>query len=228
MNKTAIIVAGGSGKRMRYETPKQFLMLNGYPLLYYTLNLFYKFTQNIDIILVLPGKFIDEWKEMTEKCNISIQHTIVEGGPTRYHSVKSGLNACNNLYPGSLVAIHDGVRPFVSQDVLNEGFTVAIHKGSAIPVIPVHETLREVSGAYSMVVQRENYCLVQTPQFFHLDQIVDSYRIPYSETFTDDACVFEASGRQVTLIEGNRENIKITHPVDLLFAEKVITSGTQF
>ncbi len=228
MIKTAIIVAGGSGSRMQSETPKQFLLLNGFPLLYYTLNVFSKYSPHIQIILVLPEKYIELWKGMLEKYSITIQHTIVEGGPTRFHSVTSGLRKCTELHPGSLVAIHDGVRPFVSHTVLDEGYNIAFRKGCAIPVVPVHESLREVNGAYSAIVPREKYCLVQTPQFFQLEFIADSYNIPYSEAFTDDASVYEASGRQVTLIDGNRENIKITHPVDMLFAEKILLSGIDF
>jgi 2-C-methyl-D-erythritol 4-phosphate cytidylyltransferase len=228
VKKIAIIVAGGSGRRMETGTPKQFLLLNNLPVLYHTLNCFTNFQEYIDIVLVLPEAFTEKWKSFIHHFPNHIPHSIVDGGPTRFHSVKSGIKVCMNEHPESIVAIHDGVRPFVSPKVLKEGYSVAKLKGSAIPVIPVKETLREVNGAFSKTVPREKYCLVQTPQFFQLGLIADAYNIPYSETFTDDAGVFEASGRQITLIDGNYENMKITHPVDMLFAEKLLSSGYDF
>jgi len=214
----AIIVAGGSGKRMMSETPKQFLVLKNYPVLYHTLTVFHTHPLKPDIILVLPEKHIETWKELCLKYNISIPHTVVPGGPTRFHSVKSGLAACAHINQEAIVAIHDGVRPIVSHDLISQGVTIASRKGSAIPVVSIKETIREVSGSFNKVVPREKYCLVQTPQFFQLALIVDSYRISYSETFTDDAGVFESSGRQVTLIDGLYQNIKITGPEDLEMA----------
>ncbi len=228
MKKTAIIVAGGTGSRMKSNIPKQFLIVQHYPLLYHTLRIFSTFEEYIEIILVLPEQHIEIWKSMCEKFKILIPHNIVAGGPTRYHSVKSGLKACAEQVTGTIVAIHDGVRPFISHSLLKEGFSVAELKGSAIPVIPVKESLREVHGAYSQIVPRNLYHIVQTPQFFNLNLILDAYRIPYSETFTDDASVFEASGRDISIIQGNDENIKITSPVDLLIAERILSLGFIF
>jgi 2-C-methyl-D-erythritol 4-phosphate cytidylyltransferase len=218
VKQIAIIVAGGSGKRMMSETPKQFMILKNYPVLYHTLLVFHTHPLQPEIILVLPEKHIDTWKDLCLKYNITIPHTVVSGGPTRFHSVKSGLLACAKLNQPAIVAIHDGVRPIVSQELISQGYTIASRKGSAIPVVPLKETIREVSGSFSKIVPREKYCLVQTPQFFQMELIVDSYRISYSETFTDDAGVFEASGRQVTLIDGMSENLKITGPEDLEMA----------
>lgn len=163
MKKIAIFVAGGTGSRMKSQTPKQFLIINKFPVLYYTLNIFYNFSEHLEIILVLPEQHIDRWQFLCEKHQIQIPHTIVAGGPTRFHSVKSGLKACPQTDSEAVVAIHDGVRPFVSLNVLQNGFSVAEHKGSAIPVIPVKESLREVSGAYSQSVPRNMYYIVQTP-----------------------------------------------------------------
>jgi 2-C-methyl-D-erythritol 4-phosphate cytidylyltransferase len=222
VKKIAVIVAGGSGSRMKSETPKQFIQLRDFPLLYFSILPFHKHPDNVDLFVVLPLHQIDNWKNLCSIYSIDIPHQIVEGGPTRFHSVKSGLKACSGSDPNSVVAIHDGVRPFVSQTVISEGYTVAGMKGSAIPVVPVRESLRQVSGSFSSPVPREKYCLVQTPQFFQLGFISDSYLIQYSETFTDDAGVFESSGRQVTLIEGNKENIKITDPQDMHIAQKLV------
>jgi len=219
LKKIAVIVAGGSGNRMLLQTPKQFMIIHGKPLLFHTLNVFARINDSVSIVLVLPEKHIELWRQLCEEHKITIAHTIVSGGPTRFHSVKSGLKECDKFPDDSVVAIHDGVRPFVSEEVIKNGFEIAARKGSAIPVVPIIETIREVSGSLSKTVPREKYCLVQTPQFFHLPQIIDAYRIPYSETFTDDAAVFETSGRQVHLIDGNRENVKITQPSDILMAE---------
>lgn len=213
---------------MRSQTPKQFLILDRFPVLYYTLKIFFNYPEHIDIIIVLPETSIERWRLLCEKFQIKIPHRVVAGGPTRFHSVKSGLKAIPQNDFEALVAIHDGVRPFVSQNVLQNGFSVAEHKGSAIPVIPVKESLREVSGAFSKSVPRDIYHIVQTPQFFKLETITDAYRIPFSEAFTDDASVFESSGRQITIIEGNAENIKITNPTDMVFAESLISSGFNF
>jgi len=220
--KTAVILAGGSGNRMQSDIPKQFLILNHKPVLFYSLNLFYSLFPETDIIIVLPEKHIATWKSLVSEYEILIPHKIVSGGPTRFHSVKSGLKMCSDVKEDHVVAIHDGVRPLVSVSVIREGFAVAGRKGSAIPVTPVNETLREVNGSFSEIVAREKYCLVQTPQFFQCSLIKDCYTIQYSETFSDDAGVFEASGRQVTLIDGNLENIKITNPSDLIVASALL------
>jgi len=222
VKKIAVIVAGGSGSRMKSEIPKQFIQLKNFPVLYYSLLMFENHIDSVELIVVLPENQIDRWKALCNHYAIEIPHQVVEGGPTRFHSVKSGLKACAGFDPKSIVAIHDGVRPFLSQTVITEGYIVAGMKGSAIPVVPVRESIRQVSGSFSSQVPREKYCLVQTPQFFQLELIRDSYRIQYSETFTDDAGVFESSGRQVTLIEGNKENIKITDPQDLVIAQKLV------
>jgi 2-C-methyl-D-erythritol 4-phosphate cytidylyltransferase len=221
--KTAVIVAGGSGKRMQTNIPKQFLILNNKPVLFYSLNSFHSFDPDTDIIIVLPEKHISTWKSMVSEYEIRVPHKVVAGGPTRFHSVKSGLKICSNIQENHVVAIHDGVRPLVDLSVIREGYAIALRKGSAIPVVSVNETLREVNGSFSKIVPREKFCLVQTPQFFQCSLIRECYTIQYSETFSDDAGVFEASGRQVTLIDGNPENIKITTASDLTIASALLS-----
>lgn len=203
---------------MKTEIPKQFLLLQSKPVLLYTLNTFKEFAGNDSLILVLPEAHIALWNEICSQFDVQTKHTVVAGGPTRFHSVKSGLSACKNKLPDSIVAIHDGVRPFVGKEVIDTGFSIAERKGSAIPVIPITDSVRRVKGAYSTSIPREELFLVQTPQFFMFEQIQDAYKHPYSQEFTDDASVYEACGHQVTLFEGNKENIKITEHADLQYA----------
>lgn len=225
MNKVFVVVAGGSGKRMKNDVPKQFIIINNFPILYYTLKNIHTACPEAKIILVLPLIHIDFWKQLCVNYNINIEHTIVEGGPERFHSVKNGLNAINDFNQDTIVAIHDGVRPFVSKDIIDSGFLVASRKGSAVPAISIPDTLREVSGAYSKIVPRQKYCLIQTPQFFNFKQLIDAYQITWSDTFTDDAVVYETSGRQITLIEGSKNNFKITEISDIIFAKAIIDNG---
>lgn len=207
---------------MKSEVPKQFLLLNNYPVLYYSLKLFFEHSSETEIILVLPEKHLKQWDTLVSDYSIQIPHTVVSGGPTRFHSVKSGLRACSQFEGDHVIAVHDGVRPLVKNEVLQQGFYIASKKGSAIPVIAVNETMREVCGSLSRIVPREHFCLVQTPQFFRYLELKDCYTIQYSEAFNDDAGVYEASGRQVTLIDGNPENIKITNPSDIAMASVLL------
>lgn len=222
MNKVFVVVAGGSGKRMNNDVPKQFIVVNNFPLLYYTLKNLNSACPDAKIILVLPFIHIDLWKQLCVKYDINIEHSIVEGGPERFHSVKNGLNAIKNYSDNTIVAIHDGVRPFVNKDIIDTGFLIAARKGSAVPAISIPDTLREVFGAYSKVVPRQKFCLIQTPQFFNFKQLLDAYQISWSDTFTDDASVYETSGRQITLIEGSKVNFKITENYDLIYAKAII------
>jgi 2-C-methyl-D-erythritol 4-phosphate cytidylyltransferase len=222
VNKIAIILAGGNGQRMKSNLPKQFLLLNNTPVLLHTLHAFNSFSNHIEIVVVLPENQVAHWSDLCATHQLRIPHAVTEGGPTRFHSVKNGLNFCRTKFSEGVVAIHDGVRPFVSNQILSQGYKIANTKGSAIPVIPLRESLRKISGALSTAVPREKYCLVQTPQFFRLSEIYQAYQIAYSETFTDDAAVYETSGRQVSIIDGAIENIKITEPVDLAVAKALI------
>ena len=222
MKKFVIIVAGGSGLRMGTELPKQFLELCGKPVLMHTLERFYNFDPQSELILVLPEIQQHFWKELCLKHSFTIVHQVVTGGPTRFHSVQNGLKLVSGE---GIVMIHDGVRPLVSHQTLARCCHVAQSSGNAIPVLPVNESLRKVEGTQNLAVDRSLYYSVQTPQTFLADQILQSFCQPYEPTFTDDASVAEKAGYQIHMVEGNTENIKITTPTDMIIAEAFILSG---
>ena len=219
LKKSVIIVAGGSGNRMQSEVPKQFLLLRNKPVLCHTIQKFNSFDANISIVLVLPENQFLFWKELCKKYNFTIDHQLVKGGNTRFESVKNGLA----LIPdGQLVAIHDGVRPLVSENVIKNCFQKAEESGAAIPVIAINESLRSLTDDGSKVIKREDIKLVQTPQVFNSSILKKAYNQKFQESFTDDASVLESFGERVYLVEGNRENIKITQALDLKIAEVLI------
>lgn len=214
MNQYALVVAGGSGLRMGTDIPKQFLLLKGEPVLMHTLR---KFKSCRHIVLVLPAAQIVYWNELCAKYNFTLPHTVVEGGNERFYSVLNGLNA---LPADGLVAIHDGVRPCVSIDVINEAFATAEKLGNAIVAVPSKDSIRMVDGGKSVAVDRSKYYLIQTPQVFNLSLLKEAYSSAvYQTTFTDDASVFEHAGYQINLVKGEYANIKITTPEDLPLAE---------
>jgi 2-C-methyl-D-erythritol 4-phosphate cytidylyltransferase len=219
MKLYALIVAGGSGKRMGAEVPKQFLELGGRPLLMHTIERFKQFDNTIEIITVLPENQIRNWMDLQEKYSFSIDQTMVKGGKTRFHSVRNGLEFIET--PG-LIAIHDGVRPFVSRDTIKRCFDAAERLGNAIPVIPPSDALRLISNDESSPLNRLQVRLVQTPQVFNTDLIIKAYKQEYMPEFTDDASVLERMGVHINLVEGNRENIKITNPEDMLISNAFI------
>lgn len=219
--KFALIVAGGKGMRMGTELPKQFLPIGGRPVLMRTLEAFYTYNSEIQIILVLPCSQQDYWKQLCREYRFSLPHVIADGGETRFHSVKNGLALVKT---SGLVGVHDGVRPFVSQEVITRCYDLAAEKKAVIPVIDVVETVRHLQGEKSMTVSRDEYKLVQTPQVFDADLLKQAYEQPYTSHFTDDASVVEALGMPVHLTVGNRENIKITTPYDLKIATVLIDS----
>jgi len=219
MQKVIVIVAGGSGTRMNSELPKQFIEINGLPILMHTISQFHLYDASMDIRLVLPKSQIDFWNEMQPYYNFEIPCKVYEGGSTRFDSVKNGLDEIDD---DSLVAVHDGVRPFVSIETIDKGFQLAADKGTAIPVISVQETLRHLSEEQSTTVNREDFKLVQTPQIFNSAILNEAYKQPFSPKFTDDASVVESLGYAIHLYNGNRENIKITTQVDLLVAKAYI------
>ena len=219
MRKQVIIVAGGKGKRMHAEIPKQFLNVSGKPILFYTLECFYNFSKQIELILVLPEPYIDFWKSLSKKFELNIDHKVTVGGNSRHQSVKNGLKLVSG---SSLVAIHDGVRPLVTNDTLKRVFEKAEKKGNAIPVLRLNESVRMLNGEESKPVERDKYRLVQTPQCFHSELIKKAYHQKYSKSFTDDATVVEALGVKINLVKGNPENIKITRPGDLKIAEALL------
>jgi 2-C-methyl-D-erythritol 4-phosphate cytidylyltransferase len=211
-----IIVAGGSGTRMNNKTPKQFLLIAEKPLLFHSINTFYNFSKDLSIILVLPTLQIEKWKSLCNEYNYNVPHIIVEGGKTRYNSVKNGLKLIDEP---ALIAIHDGVRPLVSHKTISNSYNGAEKNGTAIPVVNINDSLRELYDNKSKSVNRNNYKIVQTPQCFKSEILHKAYQQNYDESFTDDASVVEKTGIRIFLVEGNMENIKITTPYDLLIAE---------
>ena len=221
MGKSVIIVAGGSGKRMGEEIPKQFILLKERPVLMWTISNFVRFDAGMNILVVLPASQIESWEELCYEHNFKEAHLIVKGGETRFHSVRNGLDA---LPESDLVAIHDGVRPLVSQKTIANCFAEAALTGAAIPVLPVNETLRMGTMNYSKTIDRSTCFSVQTPQVFKMKLLKEAYLQPWDATFTDDASVFEKKGYRVTMVPGNQENIKITHPADLIFAGELLNT----
>lgn len=219
MTQYALIVAGGKGLRMGTDLPKQFLPIGGKPVLMRTLEAFYTYNPEMQIILVLPRSQHKYWTELCGEYHFSLPHTIADGGETRFHSVKNGLAFVTS--PG-LVGVHDGVRPFVSQEVIARCYALAAEKKAVIPVVDVVETVRHLEGEGSATVSRDDYKLVQTPQVFDATLLKEAYEQPYTSHFTDDASVVEAIGAPVFLTPGNRENIKITTPFDLKIATALI------
>ena len=212
MKKSVIIVAGGKGLRMGSELPKQFLPIGGKPVLMHTLEVFRKYDATLQIIVVLPKEQQDLWRQLCKEHGFAVEHLIANGGETRFHSVKNGLALVQA--PG-LVGVHDGVRPFVSVDVISRCYDLAKEHKAVIPVIDVVETLRHLTDGGSETVSRNGYKLVQTPQVFDVELLKQAYAQEFTPFFTDDASVVEAMGIPVYLAEGNRENIKITTPFDL-------------
>lgn len=202
MYRTALIVAGGKGLRMGSELPKQFLPIGGKPVLMHTLEAFHRFDKRMQLILVLPREQQGSWRELCEMHRFNIRHEIADGGETRFHSVKNGLALINGI--GGMVGVHDGVRPFVSQEVIARCFREAAVRKAVIPVIDVVETVRHLTGSGSETVNRNDYKLVQTPQVFDVDLLRRAYEQEFTPLFTDDASVVEAMGVPVHLVEGNQ------------------------
>ncbi len=221
-----IIVAGGSGKRMDTALPKQFLLLNGFPILMHTCERFYQYDKSLSFIIVLPSEHIETWNLLCQKYAFSIPHKTIAGGSERFYSVKNAIDHIQTQRnsPEALVAIHDGVRPLVSLKTLRKAFIVAGEYGNAIPVISVIDSVRKVEEMGSSIIDRSQLRLIQTPQIFRLSLIIKAYNQPFSERFTDDASVLEAMGENIVLTEGNAENIKITRPIDLIIAESLLKS----
>ena len=222
-----IIVAGGKGLRMGSDIPKQFLPIGGKPVLMRTIERFREYSAELQIILVLPKAQQDYWKELCHQYSFPLPqqggvrggsgdpYLLADGGETRFHSVQHGLALIPDDAEG-VVGVHDGVRPFPSLDVIRRCYETAREKKAVIPVIPVVETLRHIEKGNQY---RADYRLVQTPQTFDIQLLKAANRRPYQETFTDDASVVEACGQEVSMVDGNRENIKITTPFDLKIAE---------
>ncbi len=219
-----IIVAGGKGMRMGADTPKQFLSIGGKPILMRTIERFHEYNPELGIILVLPQSQQEYWKQLCTEHNFEVNHTIVNGGDTRFESSRNGLAAIPDEEIG-VAGIHDGVRPFASKEVIENCFETARDDFAAIPVLPVTDTIRYVDKqGGGKNVMRSDYRVVQTPQVFDIQLLKQAYNTDYQESFTDDASVVESLGCQATMVEGNRENIKITTPFDIIIAEALLKS----
>ena len=221
MKRYAIILAGGNGSRMNAATPKQFMLLKGLPILMHTINRFYDFDSNIHIILALPQSHIVAWEKLCKAHIFNIKHQVVSGGETRFHSVKNGLDAITET--NVVVGIHDGVRPFVSNETLISCFEVAQKLGNAVPSISVSESMRKVENSENTCLDRNQVKVIQTPRCFQIGLLKKAFLQTYLYSFTDDATVVEAIGEKINLVEGNAANIKITTPYDLKIAEVILS-----
>lgn len=217
----ALIMAGGSGQRMGSDVPKQFIELAGKPILMHTIQVFADFDNRMQIILVLPENQLELWKHFCMEYDFNIPHRIVAGGTERFFSVKNGLDF---IETDGIVFIHDGVRPLVSHQTIKRCLDMALQKGNALPVISVSESVRFTDQDACKAIDRNKVKLVQTPQTFRVSLINEAYKQPFDEKFTDDALVLEEMGYPINITEGNRENIKITWPADLVWAEALMKS----
>jgi 2-C-methyl-D-erythritol 4-phosphate cytidylyltransferase len=220
MNKYAIIVAAGSGIRMGGTVPKQFILVNNKPVLYYTLQTFLNAFADIQIILVLPVDYTDMGQEILDAYFDKEKIRITGGGDTRFQSVKNGLQLV--IEDDSIVFVHDGVRCLLTEQLIHRCYAQAVTTGTAIPVITSKDSIRIIHDEGNDAMDRNKVMMVQTPQTFHSKILLSAFQIDYKEKFTDEATVVEAYGMKVTLVEGEENNIKITKPIDLLIAEKII------
>ena len=215
-----IIVAGGSGTRMNTALPKQFLLLNGLPVLMHTLNAFYNCASSPQIILVLHSDYHDYWQDLCASHNFVVPHQLVKGGESRFHSVKNGLDTIKER--NAVVAIHDAVRALTPILIIDHSYTYAAKNGNAIAAVKSRDSIRQMKGEHSVSLLREDIYLIQTPQTFQFDQLEKAYQQAYDTKFTDDASVVEGAGMQINLVEGSYENIKITFPEDIAIAEAIL------
>lgn len=216
MNRSTIIVAGGSGKRLGGPVPKQFQTVKGRPLLMWTIEAFHRFDPGMRLIVVLPQEHFGIWKALCMGHRFLIQHDVVAGGEQRWHSVKAGLSLVEG---DGLVAVHDGVRPLVSAALIARCFDAADRSAAAIPVVPVVPSIRETTADGSRALDRARLLAVQTPQCFHADLLRKAFEQPYDPSFTDEAALVERLGVKVALVEGEDSNIKVTTPMDLRLVE---------
>lgn len=215
---TFIITAGGIGKRMGSELPKQFLLLKDKPVLLWTLERFYEADNTSQLLITLPEDWIDYWNTILEIHNCSIPHKIISGGIERYDSIKNALKEAT----GSIIGVHDGVRPLVSVTTILNCIESAKEYGSGIPFSPVKESIRKIKNDQSTAVNRSEYILVQTPQCFLSESLINAYQRSFHSNITDDASLVEEAGYSIHLVKGNEENIKITTPADLRIAELLL------
>lgn len=224
MKEYAIIVAGGKGTRIKSALPKQFLELHGKPVLLHTLEAFIRYSKTINLILVLPEDDFPHWHSIHEKFKIKVPLVLQKGGETRFQSVKNGLD---KIKDNGLVAIHDGVRPLISEDIISASFRLAAVHGSAVAAVRLKESIRMTDMDNTKAVDRSRYRLIQTPQTFDVRLITKAYEMKEDPTLTDDASVAERNGHSISLFEGSYENIKITTAEDLVIAEALLKHKKQ-
>lgn len=223
MKTVAIIVAGGSGTRFGAELPKQFLELGGKPILMRSIEAFWNSgISPVDVIVTLPSDQMDLWQRLCDRYGFGVPHRVVPGGETRWHSVKNALDSMGDVNEVDVIAVHDGVRPMVTADVICRTIEAARRDGAAIPVVALNDSVRQVLGEASHALDRSTLRAVQTPQAFDARLLLDAYSLPYQPTFTDDASVVEQLDRPITLVEGDPHNLKITRPMDLALAEYLL------
>jgi 2-C-methyl-D-erythritol 4-phosphate cytidylyltransferase len=220
MKKIALIVAGGNGSRMNNAVPKQFLLLNNKPVLYYTIQAFLNAYDDIEIVLVLPEEHIGKGQEIIDGYFDASKFKITAGGRTRFHSVQNGLSLIKD--EDAIIFVHDGVRCLLTKDLIERCYQSALEFGTAIPVVECRDSVRLLTNNGNKVVDRNKVRLVQTPQTFHSKILLPAFEIDYKDRFTDEATVVEAFGLKVNLIEGDTNNIKLTTPVDLFIAEYIL------
>jgi 2-C-methyl-D-erythritol 4-phosphate cytidylyltransferase len=218
----AIIVAGGSGTRMQTAIPKQFLLLNGRPVLMHTIQMFYYSTSRPQIIIVLHADYHNYWQQLCTEYNFNIPHQLIKGGETRFHSVKNGLDSITDTE--AIIAIHDAVRPLTGTVIIDHSYNYAAEHGNAITAVKSRDSVRQQIGDHSISLMRDDIYLIQTPQTFQSVQIKKAYEQSYDQKFTDDASVVENSGLKIHLAEGSYENIKITFPEDIAIAEAILNN----
>ena len=216
MEKYVLIIAGGIGRRMNMDIPKQFIPVVGKPVLMHTISKFHDYDSKINIIVIIPKEHIPLWKDLCSEFNFKIEHQIVKGGKERFYSVKNGLE----LVPEkSLVLIHDGVRPLVSNETIVRVVDGCLEKGNAIPFIDMTQSVRRENRGKNSIINRNQLKVIQTPQGFDSKLIKKAYTKNYRASFTDDASVLEVIGHEINLVKGNNKNIKITNSTDLHFVE---------
>lgn len=221
MKKIVIIVAGGTGTRMKGKIPKQFIEINEKPMIIYSFEEFYRYDQTIQFILSLHKEYFSKWKKIIKKYPRYCGLSVVAGGETRFHSVQ---NALKIIEEESLVAVHDAVRPMVSRDTISKCFITARASGCAIPCVEIRESVREITSKGSQPADRDKLRIIQTPQVFRSDILQKAYEQRYRNSFTDDATVVENAGYRITLVEGNTENIKITTTEDLILVKALMNN----
>ena len=221
MRNFAIIVAGGTGNRMKTIIPKQFLLLQGKPIIQFSVEAFYQFNPQIEIIIAIHPDYFQIWEQLDLFCHLPMAHQVVAGGETRFQSVKNGLRL---IKEDGLVAIHDAARPLIHAGFIENLFSEAQTYGSALPCIAVNETIRMILGNSSQQLDRNLLRAMQTPQVFKVSELKQAYIQEFQNVFTDDATVMQAAGYDLHLCEGLHKNIKITHPEDIKIAEMLFHS----